>query len=986
MGMRALDLIWQRVEASRSESIDALFDGLLYAAEAFLKTYAAAIIAGLPDDRDRHRYRLCHRLVRAAGIGEWDDALADVATGPASTHLLAGAGRLQRELTERESRDSWIYDSTARLHKALRVVIPDVESLPTRVDGRRWFTLLVQFRNKTRGHGAPRSEEIAKMVLDVEASLRLYMEKSALTALPWAYVRRNLSGKYHVVPLCGTSPGFERLKGNRLEVLQDGIYVDAGALCRVELIDTTPDLTDFYYPNGHFGKKSCEWLSYISGTRRAVDGTAYLAPATTLPPSGTDGGRALAVVGECLANLPPRPSDYVTREGLETELSKVLMNDRHPVVALVGRGGIGKTSLALEVLYRIAADAKDRFLSIVWLSARDIDLLPQGPKLVQPSALSPKDMAKQFAALFQPEDWDQKGFNAEAFMAECLSSSKDAPLLLVFDNFETVQQPVDLFQWLDAHIRSPNKILITTRHRDDFRGEYPVEVGGMTERQCNLLVDKTAGMLGIRAAVTPEFRRDVYRESEGHPYVVKVLVGEAADGKSIKKIERIVAGKDALLDALFERTYKRLSPAAKRVFMTLSNWRSLVPQVALEAAFLRPHLAERIDVFATTAELRRVSFLDEHRSPDDHVFFSVPLVAGVFGKRKLAVSPDQSSVDGDLRFLRRFGAMMPTDVRHGLKPRIDRLFSSISEDMSTGRVELPSEMPVLELIARHYPPAWMMIADLWRETLAAEASIQTIEALSRYLQATDPGIDHKVAWERIATVHREQGDWRGFVNGHVQIAELPAADLITVSASVNTFNSVSRRLDDETRVGFANRLAMAMEPKLADGDATDCSRLAWLLIACGKVDRAAEIVNCGLQLDRSNEHCRNLNFRIWSQKLTSSRKSSDIAGLVEAVAHLAPDPDFRFGEISEAAGYLSSAGREAEMASDTRHVLAHQLASAMEPRIQEGNATDCSRLAWLYLQTGEQHRASDIVERGLRLDPRNEHCVKLRTRLNGPTL
>lgn len=117
MKLRALELVWQRVEVARSESVDAHYHALLYAAEAFLKTYAAAIIAGLPDERDRHRYRLCLRLVRAAGIGEWDDSLADLATGPGSTHVLAGAGILQRELTDRQGRDSWIYKSAALLHK-----------------------------------------------------------------------------------------------------------------------------------------------------------------------------------------------------------------------------------------------------------------------------------------------------------------------------------------------------------------------------------------------------------------------------------------------------------------------------------------------------------------------------------------------------------------------------------------------------------------------------------------------------------------------------------------------------------------------------------------------------------------------------------------------------------------------------------------------------------------------------------------------------
>ena len=189
MALRPLELVWQRIDAARAESTDALFNALLYAAEAFLKTYAAAILAGIPDERDRHRYRLCHRLVRAASIGEWDDVLGDVATGPASTHLLAGAGLLQKELTERQGRGSWVHDSTVLIHRALSVFIPDVEPLTTRVDGRRWFTLLVQFRNKTRGHGAPAPEDIVKTVGDFENSLRSYVEKSALSSLPWAYVR-----------------------------------------------------------------------------------------------------------------------------------------------------------------------------------------------------------------------------------------------------------------------------------------------------------------------------------------------------------------------------------------------------------------------------------------------------------------------------------------------------------------------------------------------------------------------------------------------------------------------------------------------------------------------------------------------------------------------------------------------------------------------------------------------------------------------------
>ena len=50
-------------------------------------------------------------------------------------------------------------------------------------------------------------------------------------------------------------------------------------------------------------------------------------------------------------------------------------------------------------------------------------------------------------------------------------------------------------------------------------------------------------------------------------------------------------------------------------------------------------------------------------------------------------------------------------------------------------------------------------------------------------------------------------------------------------------------------------------------------------------------------------------------------------------------------------------------------MLAIRLAKVMEARIGSGNATDCSRLAWVLKQIGETERAIHIVERGLQLDP-----------------
>jgi hypothetical protein len=166
---------------------------------------------------------------------------------------------------------------------------------------------------------------------------------------------------------------------------------------------------------------------------------------------------------------------------LESEVLSVLVNDRHPIVTLVGRGGIGKTSLVLSVLHEVALS--ERYHVIVWLSARDIDLTMSGPKVVQPKVLAERDIAEEYRSLVAAPTVGPKGkISALATMAEHMRNSPIGPTLFVFDNFETVRNPVDLFQWIDTNIRLPNKVVITSRFRE-FKADFPIEVFGMERKE-----------------------------------------------------------------------------------------------------------------------------------------------------------------------------------------------------------------------------------------------------------------------------------------------------------------------------------------------------------------------------------------------------------------------------------------------------------------------------------------------------------------------
>jgi len=54
--------------------------------------------------------------------------------------------------------------------------------------------------------------------------------------------------------------------------------------------------------------------------------------------------------------------------------------------------------------------------------------------------------------------------------------SLDRPLLFVFDNFETVSNPVQTYNWIDTYIRTQNKVLITSRFRE-FRHRVAMREG-----------------------------------------------------------------------------------------------------------------------------------------------------------------------------------------------------------------------------------------------------------------------------------------------------------------------------------------------------------------------------------------------------------------------------------------------------------------------------------------------------------------------------
>jgi tetratricopeptide (TPR) repeat protein len=521
----------------------------------------------------------------------------------------------------------------------------------------------------------------------------------------------------------------------------------------------------------------------------------------------------------------------------------------------LGKGGIGKTSLAIDLIAKITKT--ERFELIIWFSARDIDLLIDGPKQVQTKVINIEDIAKEYCNLL---DNKLKSKDAIQFFSNEMTKNSFGTALYIFDNFETVTNPIEVFEWINTYIRNPNKVLITSRISRNFKADYPIEIQGMNEDECRELINTTAKSLKITQILSKEYIDDLILESDGHPYIIKILLGEVAKKGKVGKIERIVADQEKILSALFKRTFNTLSPASKRVFLTLCSWNSMIPMIAVEAVMWRPE-NEKMDVQSAIEELRQSSFIDViNKSGDDII--NVPLAATLFGKSELEVYPEKIKVLSDRKLLMEFGATTYSNLSSGLIRNIEKKFRAISKRINSIK-ELELELPILEYIAYKYPKTYEYIIQIFEDY---GDYIKVKYYLREYLKHNILLSEKEVLWTKLAEVCKHTKDWDGESHALIELIQLPNIELRVISEAANRinnhiFNDYNARTDDY-KVELLSIIIKIFKSKISKCDATDLSRLGWLLLNENNSEEAKKVVEKGLKIDSENIYCIRLMTRL----------------------------------------------------------------------------------------------------------------------------
>lgn len=854
-----------RVESAKVDSDVTYYANLLFVGEMVTKLVALSLAACIDPDRDENgiAYATQHSLVRADSIGSWAATIQDLTTAPVFRILNDEARSYHSSLTQRFGGDSEAWQ-----RKAVDSIAQATACFPTlvaeRVVGKtslaHWFQAFAALRNKTRGHGADLVSWQASAAPHLYTSLSTIIDELSLFTWDWWLVYRTSSGEPKLHRLAGALGG---TPPEVADTLAPGIYVDTdGGLRAVRLLRSNEDLSDFYLPNGDAQDKSSKYeeLSYISGEKRWAPLADFMRPPRTLPASETQGSSELRAVGNVLTNLPEPRGDYVRRASLEGDLQGVLTDARHPVVAINGPGGIGKTSLALQVLHDLAES--EAFTAILWFSARDIDLDPiRGPLAVQPAAQSLNQIARQYVSYVEPKRLETS--SSDDLIAHFLTSlghSDAGPMIFVFDNFETVHNPAQLFRDLNEFVRLPNKILITTRYRD-FKGDWPLDVDGMTRPEFDSLISSSSSRLGIRGIVDNQdaWIDSLFHESGGHPYVVNVALGEVArTRKTGQKFERIMASKDEILDALFERSFNRLSPHTQRVFYTMCRWRARIPTIALEAVLTRPS-SHRVDVEAALQHLVDSSLIERTYSEvDAESYLHVPAAAYRFGTAQMKFSDIAELVDEDARYLHLFGAVSDNVAKTGFSAHVHRFYDNARSLTGPQRDEA---LAIGEYVARRYPESWLLLANLHKlekpgGRIAAKGHLQS------YLARRPDDAD---AWLDLAEICRETGDEIGELRATAHASQNAERAYGALSASLARLRERCDaglvRAESNLKRGFLVSLCRAWHSRERQASVADCYNLARLAHRANSYEEALYWSDEGLAKDRNNQLLRDTRDR-----------------------------------------------------------------------------------------------------------------------------
>ena len=123
---------------------------------------------------------------------------------------------------------------------------------------------------------------------------------------------------------------------------------------------------------------------------------------------------------------------------------------------------------------------------------------------------------------------------------------------------------------------------------------------------------------------------------------------------------------------------------------------------------------------------------------------------------------------------------------------------------------------------------------------------------------------------------------------------------------------------------------------------------------------------------------------VWKRIAAIHEGRGNLYEALDALAQTTRQPGTTVDDLSDTAIRINSMLRARDKSDLDRHLkdtLIQDVVNEMESHLDSLNADDCSKLAWLYMNTGDEYNARRVAEQGLAREHDNQHCQKLLDRL-----
>jgi hypothetical protein len=224
--------------------------------------------------------------------------------------------------------------------------------------------------------------------------------------------------------------------------------------------------------------------------------------------------------------------DYTHLVGTTAKIEQLLPHFRHEdapwIIALVGMGGVGKTTLAHTLISELVAGG--RFDRVAWVSAQQSQFSLDGTIQFYSDrpALSLETMVGELGRHlmgYAPEQWQVPVFDKEAEVQDYLLAT---PSIVVVDNLETVSDMNGLLPFLRS-TRGASKFILTSRVTPHQVGDiFNYSVPPLTFEESLTLIHKEAQNRNIAGLLncSTEIAYAIYDATGGNPLALRLVVGQ----------------------------------------------------------------------------------------------------------------------------------------------------------------------------------------------------------------------------------------------------------------------------------------------------------------------------------------------------------------------------------------------------------------------------------------------------------------------------